>query len=577
MDINSSYISSATLRNWNKLNTSETDRLTRRANKSRSVKKISPDSYIKSDGLNQILSIILECNAPLYDIMYSLCKKKLSFVGDNNPNVLKFDNEFGKCSFLNFDIPGEILMDVSRDWLGYIYQSLLPEGTRNVNGQYYTNSDIVQDMLNGLKVPDSCTFLDPCCGSGAFLLNVSGVSLSQLYGVDSDIIAVMLCKANLIAKYTDDFTYPNVFCFDFLIDDTLPNNNSLYGKEFDFIYTNPPWGTSKVFRYESSVIKSKERASLFLEKSMGYLKTDGEMCFLLPSSLLKIKAHSDIRRFLLKSTSIKSVSLYKEKFNGVFTDFFSVKLKFSRPENGQDYMVYKEGKSIPIKIPAKDISTEIVLHDFFDSTILKKMESQYNDSLSHSVWALGIVTGDNKNKVKKECFKDAEVIYTGKDINKYVIKAPSNYILYDRLSFQQCARDEIYRSSEKLVYKFISKSLCFAYDNTRSLFLNSANILIPDIKGMSVKTVLAFLNSELYSFYYAKKYSDIKILRGNLETIPFPEISKEQNEKISNMVSDIICKKIDRTKDINKEIYSIFGFGEEIITHIKAFLYGDPA
>lgn len=56
--------------------------------------------------------------------MYSLCKKKLSFVGDNNPNVLKFDNEFGKCSFLNFDIPDEILMDISRDWLGYIYISI---------------------------------------------------------------------------------------------------------------------------------------------------------------------------------------------------------------------------------------------------------------------------------------------------------------------------------------------------------------------------------------------------------------------------------------------------------------------
>lgn len=38
----------------------------------------------------------------------------------------------------------------------------------------------------------------------------------------------------------------------------------------------------------------------------------------------------------------------------------------------------------------------------------------------------------------------------------------------------------------------------FAYDDTSSLFLNSANILIPNIPGMSTKTVLAFLNSSLY-------------------------------------------------------------------------------
>ena len=139
------------------------------------------------------------------------------------------------------------------------------------------------------------------------------------------------------------------------------------------------------------------------------------------------------------------------------------------------------------------------------------------------------------------------------------------YIKYNRADFQQCAKDEFYRAKEKLVYKFVSSHLCFTYDNKQRLFLNSANILIPEVEGMSVKTVLAFLNSSLFNFLYVKRFNDLKILKGNLSTLPFPKITAEQDEKLSALVDSALGGDKEAPKAIDNLIYSLYGFGSEEI------------
>ena len=571
----SPLISSATQRNWAKLNTADSERLKSRANKSRSKKKIVPDAYIVSSGLEPLTLEVSNCCGELKDVMYSLCRAKLNKVRKDNPNVGKFIREYKDCRLIELHAPEDAMNDDGHDWLGYIYQSQLPEGDRNINGQYYTGQGIVQKMLSGIEFMPEQTFLDPCCGGGAFLLNVGAKSLAQLYGVDSDEIAVMICKANLIAKYQDDFIYPHIYHVDYLKTSSIQQDNPLDGLKFDYIYTNPPWGVSRLCKYESATVKSGERSSLFLEKSVQFLKDNGSLNFLMPSSILKIKAHNDIRRYILKNTSISEICLYQERFNGVFTDFFSIRVQKTRPMNGQRYTVCKNDEKTEVEIKEISDQAEISLNSSFDDSIIRKIEEKRNDDLSHSAWALGIVTGDNKQKLKKEPFVGGEAIYTGKDITPFTIGEPSNFILFDRSQLQQCAKEELYRCSEKLVYKFISKSLCFAYDNRQRLFLNSANILIPDVQGMTAKTVMAFLNSELFSFYYSKRFADIKILKGNLECIPFPKISEEQDRNIMKLIDNIPENRELAIKEINREIFSIYGFKKEEINHIKSFVNGN--
>lgn len=196
------------------------------------------------------------------------------------------------------------------------------------------------------------------------------------------------------------------------------------------------------------------------------------------------------------------------------------------------------------------------------------------DTLGNSIWALGIVTGDNKRKLKKVRESGTEAIYTGKDIGRYRLKEPTNFIHYDRAQLQQCARDEYYRCPEKLVYKFISKSLCFAYDDSSGLFLNSANILIPNVRGMSIKTVLAFLNSELFSYYYSKKFTDLKVLKGNLMTLPFPKITAQQDAEIAEMVSRVLNGEESLADKVNDYVYALYGCPSATVNKVKKELYG---
>lgn len=574
MDSGQNLISAATQRNWGKLGTGRSGRLKSRANKTRSEKTIVPDNYICRDGLDAVVVQMTSSATSDAEFFYSLCLQKLSRLGGCE-NVRRFVSEYGGKDCVNVVVPDSLLSDSKCDWLGYLYQLRVPEGQRNLRGQYYTSSKIVDNMLSRVMLGKDKSFCDPCCGTGAFLMNVKADSLSQLYGTDIDDVAVMIAKANLIALYPDDATYPQIYCEDYL-EDSLFSMGHLSGKCFDYIYTNPPWGVCKTYPYSSDVILSGERSSLFFVKAFGQLKAGGRLNFLLPSSLLKIKTHRDFRSFVLRKTKMEEITLFKERFNGVFTDFFSLSVVKHEPaEQQQSYRVISEGKTFTVNKSVAKGDTEIRLNGSEEQQILDLIEARGYATLGNSIWALGIVTGDNKNKLKKEKEPGTEAIYTGKEIGRYLLGKPTNFIYYDRNQLQQCAKDEYYRCAEKLVYKFISKNLCFAYDDGSNLFLNSANILIPCVSGMSVKTVLAFLNSELFSYYYAKKFTDIKVLKGNLMTLPFPKLTEQQNEEMAEMVDRVLKGDTLYIEKINDYVYALYGLSSFMINRIRQELYGN--
>ena len=238
-----------------------------------------------------------------------------------------------------------------------------------------------------------------------------------------------------------------------------------------------------------------------------------------------------------------------------------------------DWLVFgkeSSGLSESLLLAHPDRTVRIPMLDDRIEAILNKAERLRHDDLSHSQWALGIITGNNAKALKTRPRKGLEPIFTGKDINKYGLKKASRYIKYNRVDFQQCAKDEFYRAKEKLVYKFVSSRLCFTYDDKQRLFLNSANILIPEIDGMSTKTVLAFLNSTLFNFLYAKRFNDIKILKGNLSALPFPKISAEQDQQLSAFVNQAMSGDISAEEKINSLIFTLYELNQEEIALVGA-------
>ncbi|MBQ6729451.1 MAG: N-6 DNA methylase [Bacteroidales bacterium] len=557
------FISKATQRNWDKLKSSRTDRLTRRANKSRSQKIITPEGYVMAASLPRFVEELKEAYYPIDDLIFSLCADYLEHNRVNEVNKSRFFEEYVHYQRINLEVPRQILKNRNDDWIGFVYQSLTAEGHRILKGLYYTKPVIVNEMLSDIHILKGERLLDPCCGSGIFLLKVPHAQMEQLYGIDNDPLAVMIAKANLMVKFNESSVYPQIYQMDFL----LHAASALGDLRFDYIVTNPPWGTEKGKLHASERIQSKEKASLFFTESFKFLNQNGIQHFLLPSSVLKIKVHADLRTFVTHETRMESLKCYRERFKGVFTNFISLKVSKKTVFGRQNYLVYGENNEISRKefVPCDDDFCAIPMLSDRDEAIIGKVERLRHDDLSHSLWALGIITGNNAKVLKDRPRKGLEPIFTGKDIGKYSLKRASRYIKYNRADFQQCAKDEFYRAKEKLVYKFVSSHLCFTYDNKQRLFLNSANILIPEVEGMSVKTVLAFLNSSLFNFLYVKRFNDLKILKGNLSTLPFPKITAEQDEKLSALVDSALGGDKEASKAIDNLIYSLYGFGSEEI------------
>lgn len=90
------------------------------------------------------------------------------------------------------------------DVLGLVYQSLCNEGHKSQAGSYYTPTNIVRASLTQGASVRLNSFLDPCCGTGTYLLcaaDVLGLSIDQLYGFDNDDIAACIARINLLLAF----------------------------------------------------------------------------------------------------------------------------------------------------------------------------------------------------------------------------------------------------------------------------------------------------------------------------------------------------------------------------------------
>ena len=568
-------ISDATAMNWERLHSDTSQKLRRGANKTRSVRRIYPKEYITGRDtvpfLEKVLAVCAEDGVDTKTAVYSLAMNLLKQRGISESAHVR---ETLRCYDLAvdeklFSLP---LPSGERDILGAVYQYLLPEGEKNTLGSYYTPFPVVEKMLE-TAAPGNGTFLDPCCGSGAFLLALPETDPDRLWGCDCDPVAVMIARVNLLCRYAGSVFIPHIFRCDYLKGCASPSpGNELFRKKFDCIATNPPWG-AKGDRDGGDLSDS---FSLFFAKACLQLADGGKISFLFPEAVLNIRSHAKIREMLLTELRLDSIHLFDENFTGVMTKYVAVNARKAPP--AQTFLI-GDGKTTLKKNVSAVLARQDRIITFSgdeDDNTLAAIAAAKKYDLSDGIFALGIVTGGNREKVKRTPGPGMEPIYTGREVGRYRLKKPAGYIFYDRSSFQQVAKDEYYRAPEKLVYKFISKEMVFSYDDTKSLFLNSANILIPRIPGYGMKTVLAFLNSEVLRYCYMKSFRDIKILKNNLCGLPFPEIGPRVREQIDRIVDRLLLGDGSEEDHLQRIIFDCYGLSEKHIAHIRKSLPEKP-
>ena len=575
-NIQSLKISEATIKNWKRLNKNlNNSSFFKRANKTQSKKKIIPKEYLKFEKEIDMLLFEIDYNKEVettinslivkYFLDLNLIFKKNGKISSNNKYISEFIDDFNNDFYeISFNFNKFFYIDL----IGYIYQLLKLEGDKNISGSYYTPSSIVYKMIKNVDFNNK-KICDPCCGSGGFLniiAKMPNIKAENIFGYDTDKIAVKIMKSNLFAVFKDYSFSPNIFCADF-----LASQNS---EKFDLIITNPPWGAYIRDCYKDfNEIKSKESFSYFIYKSILKIKNNGRIIFLLPTSFLNVRLHKDIREYIIKNVAIKKIELFKKPFTSVLTDAISIELDKSTPDI---INIISDDKNYKISQSRykNDDGYIFSLYDDFKHLIIKKIEKVPYFKLSNSKFALGIVTGNNKELILDNKCASSIPIYTGKDIKKYYATPPKKFVIYDRKKFQQVASDEFYFAPEKLVYKFISnKRLIFSYDDKKMLVLNSANILIPYNIPINIKALCILLNSNVLNFYFKNKINQIKTLKYDLKNIPIPIIDKE----IEKIFSDFLDKKSSDDSKIQSIIYKLYNFSPDEIKIIEGDLKNGKA
>lgn len=620
-------VSSATVRNWvklghiqpasvhlrnrflrshiNEIKSSIADgslaKLNKRANKAMSISKIIPTEYADN---NEVLETILAItkltkafNLDRDSVLLLTALNLLTKVGlIRNPqnlslNGLSYSNDIVKSEIENWLHTKEDLqltthykevlnanVPINCDFLGLLQQALLYEGEKAKTGSYYTPKHIVDEVVEQNILYDH-TIIDPCCGTGQFLLFASEKidNPSNLWGFDIDKNAVRLAKINLFLKFPNHTFKPNIYHRNTLLDNCndIPN--------FDLVITNPPWGSH--FTHEEKLmlkrkyrdIKSNEAFAYFLEAGMAFLKEGGTLSYILPESILNIKIHRDIREKILKQTTIKKIKHFNRPFDGVFTNAVRIDLinnkiiKNTFIAEKDDYIFHPEQERLSLN---NDFVFDVFI-DTNDSVLTDKVFAvKHNTLKDNAIWALGIVTGDNKKHIHENKSVNLEPILTGRDIKRFCTRKPSKYIMFIPDEFQQVAPEEKYRAKEKLLYKFISKQLVFAYDDRQILTLNSANVLIPTISNYPIKTILALFNSTLYQFIFEKKFGAIKVLKSHIEQLPLPDITESEHIRIEMLVNALLNKDQnmeDRKrmyKNLDDEVMNLFSLDEQERNHV---------
>ena len=417
------------------------------------------------------------------------------------------------------------LLPAETDLAAIVYQALSGRGQRSESGSFYTPPAIASELVlsagkqAAAAGPEAALMLDPCCGTGAFLLafTASGGRPENAFGMDADPTAAFCAAANMILQHPDIETIPGIYTADSLT--RLPQE---LPPRFDMIVTNPPWGGRQnggksSLKQKYPGIRSGESFSYFIARSIGLLRDGGAAAFVLPESFTNVRRHGDIRRLVTDRCRITDISPRGRLFKSVYTRVITVELvKDGTPTGGgtapsEAGFIINPDFSFSINVSGKDAGLIDRLYSAAHSTLEGKAE-----------WALGIVTGDNDRFLAGTPGPGAEPVITGGDILPGELKPPAQFIDFRPERLQQIAPEWKYRVPEKLVYRFISKRLVFAVDRGGLLTLNSANIVIPEAGqlGMTLTDIMRLFNSEPYNFVYRKRFNSVKVLRSHLEQLP---------------------------------------------------------
>ncbi|MHA1282552.1 MAG: HsdM family class I SAM-dependent methyltransferase [Promethearchaeota archaeon] len=316
--------------------------------------------------------------------------------------------------------------------LDFLIQNLISPFLRHKKGEFYTPPFLVKKMVN-----ETYNFgdyvLDPCCGTGNFLIQILKNIINsekhtdekidvinRLYGIDINKLSLFITKINYIIVLGSlaSKIKPNIFCCD-----TLFEAEQKLTQTFDLIIGNPPWYTYRDIDdadYQNRIKELAEKleikplpknvlnieisALFFYLMRQKFMKKNSKIFFVLTKGIITGSHASRFRSFrgfknikiwlfenkIEKIFNIEFICLYAEKSeDNAYFNLPIPAIKYST-NNGKETISYFENinliplkKTLLIPYDIEKKNNKIFVKKLIDSTdyefLVAQRESPYKN------------------------------------------------------------------------------------------------------------------------------------------------------------------------------------------------------
>ena len=306
---------------------------------------------------------------------------------------------------------------------------------------------------------------------------------------------------------------------------------------------------------------------MFIEEGLSLCRTDGNLSYIIPGSILQNSYLKKIRRFLLTENQIKEIVMFDNRVFDAVTD--SLILRCNNGYKNNNIMSYKKVKDLSFKdVDQQYIKTEI-WNNIKTSFVIDLRTNATNCNIFLKMESFGLQLGDIynvyvgivANGIKKFLYKTKETenfkkYLQGKHIVPYMIKYNSIYINFQPNLLHSNTDTSVYEQPEKILVRKTGNVLLAVIDNEQYYTDQSIYNLYLKTNNYNNKVCCAILNSKLLNYYFNKKlitnaevFPYIKGL--HLKQLPLPLLSDK--DVINYNLEFKISQEVDRIASIRSK------------------------